>query len=131
MYIPEGYGTVFPYFMVSDVGGFINFLENVFEAVEIGRTVTPAGRLANARIRIGTSSFMVSEADSSRFGPTTASYYVYVENADETFAKAMAHGATKLMEPMDMPYQDRQGGIKDPCGNTWWISTRLVPGTYD
>jgi len=30
------------------------------------------------------------------------------------------------MDPMDMPYGDRQGGVVDPCGNTWWISTRLV-----
>jgi PhnB protein len=65
------------------------------------------------------------------FKPMAAAYYVYVENADKTFAKALAHGATKLFEPMDMPYLDRQGGVVDPFGNIWWISTHLVPESYD
>jgi len=30
-----------------------------------------------------------------------------------------------------MPYQDRQGGVTDPFGNIWWISTHLVPEPYD
>ena len=131
MYIPNGYGTVFPYFFVKDADRFVTFLKNVFDAVEVGRTVIPSGRIANARIRIGTSTFMVSEADPEQFGPTTAAYYIYVEDADATFVKALANGATKMFEPMNMPYQDRQGGVTDPFGNVWWISTHLVPEGYD
>ena len=131
MYIPEGYGTVFPYFVVDDAARFVDFLKNAFDADEVGRTVAPNGRIANCRIRIGTSTFMVSEADRENFKSMTAAYYLYVENADRTFAKALDHGATRISDPMDMPYQDRQGGVRDPFGNIWWISTHLVPEPYD
>jgi PhnB protein len=45
-------------------------------------------------------------------------------------ARAIAAGATKIMDIADMPYNDRQGGLKDPSGNLWWISERLVDGPY-
>ena len=51
-----------------------------------------------------------------------------VEHAEKF---AQSHGATKIFEPMDMPYEDRQGGVTDPFGNIWWISTRLVQEPYD
>jgi len=129
MYVPEGYGTVFPYFLVGDAEQFATFVKNVFDATEVGRTLMPNGRVANLRIRIGTSTFMVSEA--SDFKPMQAAYYVYVKDADKTFAKALSNGASKIFDPMDMPYKDRQGGITDPFGNIWWISTRLVEEPYD
>jgi PhnB protein len=59
-----------------------------------------------------------------------ASYYLYVENADSAMAKAVAAGASKIMDVSDMPYDDRQGGIKDPCENIRWLSQRLIPGPY-
>jgi PhnB protein len=130
MYVPEGYGTVFPYFFVNDSERFGDFVKNVFDAKEMGRTVMPDGSIANLRLRIGTSTFMVS-GGGENFKPMSAAYYVYVEKADQTFSKALANGATKIFEPMDMPYQDRQGGVTDPFGNIWWISTRQVEEPYD
>jgi PhnB protein len=115
---------------VSDADRFADFLKKAFDAKEVGRTVMPNNRIANIRIRIGTSTFMISEAERG-FKPTQGAYYIYVENADETFKRAVFHGAQKILEPMDMPYKDRQGGVTDPFGNIWWISTRLVPEGYD
>jgi len=131
MYIPEGYGTVFPYLLVADLARFVDFTSKVFGAKELGRTVAPDGRVFNCRLRIGTTSFMVSEVDGKTFQAMPVMHYIYVENADATFAKALEHGATKLMDVTDQPYKDRQGGVIDPCGNTWWISTRLVEEPYD
>ena len=130
MYIPEGYGTVFPYFFVSDAERFADFIKSAFDGKEVGRTVMPNGRIANIRIGIGASRFMISEAQEG-FKPTQGAYYLYVENADETFKRAISLGAQKIFDPMDMPYQDRQGGVIDPFGNIWWISTRLTPEPYD
>ena len=45
-------------------------------------------------------------------------------------ARAVSAGAEKIMDVEDMPYQDRQGGVRDPCSNIWWISQRLVEGPY-
>ena len=130
MYIPEGYGTLFPYFVVSDANAFAEFLKSVYDAQEVGRSVHN-GRIANIRLRIGTSTFMVSESNQENMNSMSAAYYLYVENADQTYAKALAHGAKSIFAPMDMPYLDRQGGVTDPFGNLWWISTRLAPEPYD
>ena len=131
MHIPEGYGTVFPYMVVDRLEPFVIFLKTAFDAKELGRTVMPNGRVANCRIRIGTTSFMVSEAEVPNSQPMPAAYYIYVEDADATFAKAIANGAKSIFPPMNMPYQDRQGGVVDMCGNTWWISTHLEEEGYD
>ncbi|MEO0577036.1 MAG: VOC family protein, partial [Pseudomonadota bacterium] len=122
--------TVFPYMMVSDANAFLGFLSKVFGATEIGRSVFPDGRIANIRITIGTSNFMVSEATDD-MQVTPAAYYIYVEDVDATFDKAIACGATEIFAAADMPYQDRQAGVKDPFGMSWWISNRLVTKPYD
>ena len=62
MYIPEGFGTVFPYIFASDAAAYLTFLERAFGAEVVGRTEAPDGTVANARVRIGTTAFMVSEA---------------------------------------------------------------------
>jgi len=131
MYVPEGYGTVFPYMIVNGAHDLANFLSEVFEADEVGRTTTPNGRIANIRIRIGTSIFMISDAGDGAMAAMPGSYYVYVDDVDGTFEKALVFGAKKVMEPMDMPYLDRQAGVTDPSGNYWWISKRLVNEPYD
>ena len=131
MYVPEGYGTVFPYMIVNGADDLSHFLSSAFGATEVGRTTLPNGRIANIRIRIGTSAFMVSEAADDGMKAMPAAYYVYVEDVDSTFDRALALGATKIIEPTDMPYLDRQAGITDPCGNVWWISKRLVEEPYD
>jgi PhnB protein len=127
--LPDGYQTVFPYIFVKDAAAFIAFLQRAFAASEIARVVGEQDRVVNAQIRIGNSQFMVSEAVAD-FPPMPASYYIFVEHADDAMALAVANGATEIMPVADRPYQDRQGGVRDPFGNLWWISQRLVPGPY-
>ena len=130
MYIPEGYGTVFPYIIVADAERFLSFLKAVFDASELGRTTLEDGRIANLRVRVGTSSFMASEADGTTLEPMPCTHYVYVEDVDSTLQQAIENGATKLFDAADMHYGDRQAGISDPFGNLWWISRRLVEEDY-
>lgn len=130
MYIPEGYGTVFPYIFASDAAAYLSFLERAFGAQVIGRDDMPDGTVANARVRIGTTSFMVSEAG-GQFEPSRASFYIYVEDADQTHRDALACGAEDIHAPRAMDYGDHQGGVTDPSGNIWWISTRTAHEPYD
>ena len=127
---PKGFGTMFPYIFASQASEYLRFLKAAFDAQEIGISEDPDGTIANARIRIGTTTFMVSEATEG-FEPSRAAFYLYVEDADEAFKRAVSCGAEKIMDPMDMPYGDRQGGVTDPSGNLWWISTRRVQKPYD
>ncbi len=128
MRIPPGFNTVTPYFFVDGAAGFLDFLVRGLDGVEIGRHMD-GERIANAQVRLGTSTVMVSEG-SPAFPAMPASYYLYVDNADEVMRRALAAGATKIMDVADMPYGDRQGGVKDPYGNLWWLSERLVDGPY-
>ena len=131
MYIPEGYGTVFPYMIVERAEELTEFLAAVFGARIEGKTVFPNGRVANIRVRIGTSAFMISEADPETIEAMPGSYYLYVEDVDSTFEAALRNGGKKIFEPADMPYKDRQAGVIDPSGNSWWLSRRLVEEPYD
>ena len=72
---------------------------------------------------------MLSEATAD-FPAMPAAYYVFVADAHAALARALAAGATRIMDVMDMPYGDRQGGVRDPAANLWWISQRLVDGPY-
>ncbi len=63
MTIPEGYGSVFPYMIVPSADELSGFLKAVFDAEELGRTTFENGRVANVRMRIGTSSFMLGDAN--------------------------------------------------------------------
>jgi PhnB protein len=128
MHLPPGFNTVTPYFFVSDAPAFITFLVEGLGGVELGRHVHD-GRIANAHVRLGTSTVMVSEA-SARFPAMPGSFYLYVESADEAMVRAVKAGAVAILAVSDMPYGDRQGGVSDTHGNIWWLSQRLNPGPY-
>lgn len=128
MRIPPGFSTVTPYFFVDGASRFLDFLVQGLGGVEIGRHMD-GDRIANAQVRLGTSTVMLSEA-SPAVPAMPSSYYVYVASADEAMRKAIAAGATRVMDVANMPYNDRQGGVKDPFGNLWWISERLIDGPY-
>ena len=129
MYIPHGFGTVTPYVFVDGAERFVAFLVAGLGGTEILRHLRPDGRIGNAQVRLGTSTVMVSEA-STAYPAMPASYYLYVADADAAMRQAAAQGATVEMAVADMPYGDRQGGIRDPQGNLWWISQRLVHAPY-
>lgn len=128
-YIPAGFSTVTPYFFVADAERFVTFLIDGLGGTELLRSLRPDGHIANAQVRLGTSTVMVSEA-SRQYPPMPGSYYLYVADARAAMQRALAHGAVPEMEVMDMPYGDRQGGVRDTHGNIWWISERFVHEPY-
>lgn len=128
MRIPPGFNTVAPYLFSDDAPRLVQFLVEGLGGVEVLRHLD-GDRIANAQVRLGTSTVMVSQA-STAFPAMPASLYLFVEDADASMASALAAGAAKVMDVSDMPYQERQGGVRDPCGNIWWLSQRLVDGPY-
>ena len=129
IYIPPGFGTVTPYFFVDDAERFVDFLIRGLGGTQVLRSLRPDGRIANAQVILGTSTVMVSEA-SAKYPAMRASYYLYVEDAHAAMSRALAHGATLEMVVADMPYGDRQGGVRDTHGNLWWLSQRTVREPY-
>jgi len=129
MYIPPGFNTVTPYCFVNDAESFIAFLVQGLGGEETCRTMRSDGRIRNAQIRLGTSTVMVSEA-TERYPAMAAAFYLYVSDADAAMARALECGASLEMAVDDMPYGDRQGGVRDKQGNIWWISQRTVEAPY-
>ena len=91
--------------------------------------MAPNGRVANCQMKFETATIMVSEA-SNDFPASSAALYLYVADADAAMSRAIEAGATKIMDVADMPYNDRQGGVRDISGNIWWLSQRLVDEPY-
>ena len=128
MLIPPGFNSVTPYFFVAKAADFIDFLVRGLGGVEVARHMN-GQRIANAQVRLGTSTVMLSEA-TAVYPAMPASNYLYVENADDAMQRALAAGASQIMAVADMPFGERQGGIKDTHDNIWWLSQRLLAGGY-
>jgi PhnB protein len=121
---PEGYHAVTPYLVVSDAARLVEFLQAAFEGRETERLDAPNGRIAHAEVRIGDSVVMLGEArDGHKARPCML--YLYVADADAVWQRAVSAGATAEQSPQDQFYGDRSGSVIDPCGNEWWIATRI------
>ena len=123
MNIPEGYQTVMVYLIVDGASEFLDFSRQVFNAVEKkeARTMRDENTIQHSEIRIGDSTIMFADSTETA-KPRTAGFFIYVENADETYKKAIARGATAISGLSDKSY-GRSGGVKDPFGNIWWITS--------
>ncbi|HME26426.1 MAG TPA: VOC family protein [Acetobacteraceae bacterium] len=121
---PDGYHAVTPYLVVDGAARLIDFLEEVFDAEEVERMAAPGDRIGHAELRIGDSLVMLGDARGEH-QPMQAMLYVYVDDVDATYLRALAVGATSVQAPADQYYGDRSGGVKDPFGNLWWIATHI------
>jgi PhnB protein len=126
-HIRHGYGTVRPYlFGYFDL---LDFVKRTFRAEELERDQAPDGGF-HGEVKIGDSVAVLELGDRLPAMATRASIYVYVEDVDSAYRRALEAGASSVAEPEDKPYQERGAGVKDSFGNTWWIATynREPPG---
>ncbi len=130
MFVPEGFSTVTPYLFAADAQRLMDFLQQAFGAEQQHCSRRGDGAVANAALRVGDSMLMVSDAVPA-WPAMPSAFYLYVEDADAATARALDAGAELVMPVADMDYGDRQGGVRDPVGNLWWISQRLEDKPYD
>ena len=124
--IPAGFHTLTPYLMVGDGNAAVAFYQRAFGATITNLDAVPE-KFLNAELQIGTSKLMIGEhqvVESSSDLPPV-SIYVYVEDVDTLFANAVAAGATVVNELGDRFYGNREGGIRDPFGITWWLASHI------
>ena len=134
--IPPGFHTLTPYLIVPDGKAAIAFYQNAFGATVHNFEATPDGKFLNAELNIGTSKVMLGEhaieippVDSANL--PAVSIYMYVEDVDATWANAVAAGAHVLYPLSDRFYGNREGGVRDPFGVTWWIASRIAELTSE
>ena len=115
--LSAGYHSINPYFVVTDVPSFVEFLVNVFGGVEHGeREMRADGTTAHADVLVGDSLVMMSEAD-AEYAARPAVHFAYVDDVDATYARALGAGSTSIMALADQTWRDRVAGIFDPFDN--------------
>ena len=120
MNIPTGHQAVMPYLMMENAAGFIEFIKKVFDA-KMTHESERDGIVGHCEAQINGGTIMFSNSR-DQWVPQPANMFVYVENADETYAKALKNGAETIMPPDDQDY-GRSCGVSDPFGNVWWITS--------
>ncbi len=127
--IPEGHHTVTPLLSVKGAARLIEFFKKAFGATEIYSFPAPDGAVMHAELKIGDSLVMLGEA--MKDPPTSATYYVYVQDADATYRAALSAGGESLEAPTDQFWGDRVATIKDFAGNKWMIATHVEDVSAD
>jgi PhnB protein len=126
IYKPEGYNSASVYIVADGAQKVIDFLKNTFEATDLRRFDAPDGNIMHAEVRIDDTIVMIADAGGA-YPAFPVWVHVYVPDAQATYRKALAVGGVSVQEPVHKPGDpDLRGGVKDPCGNTWWISTQLA-----
>ncbi len=122
--IPNGYRTITPYLLVHGASDLLRFLKAAFDASILKTEMRDDGSIMHAEVRIGSSMLMVGEA-SATFDAMPGSIYLYVDDCDGAYQRALDAGAWTIFPICDLPSGERYGGVKDCCGNVWWIATHV------
>jgi PhnB protein len=130
--VPEGHHTVTPHLIMNDAAQAIDWYKKALGAEEVARAAGPDGKILHAEVRIGDSRIMLNDEmgggkSPKAFGGSPVSLWVYVEDCDALFNRAVAAGAKVSDGPMgrmsDQFWGDRCGTLTDPQGFTWTIAT--------
>jgi PhnB protein len=128
--IPDGYHTVTPCLVVDGAATALDFYKRAFGAEEVYRMADPSGRVLHAELKIGNSLVMLSDEfpkmdarGPKSIGGTPVSLYVYVQDVDSVYSRAVEAGGKELRPVADQFYGDRTGMLKDPFGHVWSLAT--------
>lgn len=115
--MPPGWNAVTPRIVARYAEGLVEFLWEVFGAQGDFEEERPSV------IMIGDSAVMITEAGIRN--PFPAFLYVYVNDLDTIYGRAVAAGVVTHEEPLDTPYGDRRCMVEDKWGNMWQIATYM------
>jgi uncharacterized glyoxalase superfamily protein PhnB len=124
-YIPEGMRPVTPFLHPVGAPALIDFMKQAFGAEEISREQSPEGMIHHATVRIGDSMIEMGEAHGELGQPMPPALYMYVEDLDLTYERALSAGATSLQPPKDQGYGDRTAWVKDAWDNIWYLAAPI------
>ena len=131
--VPEGLHTLTPHLILDDAARAIDWYKKALGAVEVSRSPGPDGKIMHAQIRIGDSAIYLNDEmgggkSAKARGGSPISMWLYVDDCDALFNRAVAAGGKVASGPMgqmqDQFWGDRAGSFKDPEGYMWTIATR-------
>ena len=122
--VPEGYTAVAPWVVTDDTGAFFAFVTRAFGGAELARVRTEDGLVGHGEIRVGDT--VVLAFDRHDDWPAVPSLLrVFVPDADDAFARAVAAGGQVVTSLTDNAFGQRGGRVKDPFGNIWWVVSHV------
>jgi PhnB protein len=127
--VPEGFHTITPQLTLDNAAKAIDWYKQALGAEEVSRHTGPDGNIMHAELRIGDSRIMLNDAMMGGKGPLTLggspiSLWIYVEDCDALFNRAVGAGGQVRMPMADQFWGDRCGSVSDPHGYSWTIATR-------
>ena len=127
--VPEGFHTITPQLALDNAAKAIDWWKQGLGAEEVSRSTGPDGKIMHAELRIGDSRIMVNDAMMGGKGPlalggSPVSLWIYVEDSDALFNRAVGAGAQVRMPMANQFWGDRCGTVSDPHGYSWTIATR-------
>jgi PhnB protein len=127
---PKGFHTVTPSLHVRNARQAIDFYKKALGAEETVCMTGPDGKIGHAEVRIGDSIIFLSDENPAfgnkspqTLGGTTGGLYLYIEDVDNGFRRALDAGGQQQMPVMDMFWGDRMGSFIDPFGHQWTLAT--------
>lgn len=139
-HIPKGYNSITPYLIIKGAAQAIEYYKRVFGATEIMRMPGPNGQVGHAELQIGDSHIMLADENPSMgqghtsattIGASPVSLYLYIQDVDKVFDRAVAEGAKVLKPVQDQFYGDRSGFLQDPFGHLWGLATHVEDVSAD
>ena len=136
-YQPDDYHSVTAYLIVDGAARALDFYRDAFGATEIYRLPMPDGpggaeKIGHAEIRIGDTRLMLADEfpqmnalSPNTRGGATASFMIYVEDADAAYDKAIRAGARADRPVTNEFWGDRIGTVVDPFGHKWSLATHV------
>ncbi|ELR68955.1 Glyoxalase family protein [Fulvivirga imtechensis AK7] len=119
MKIPDKYLPIMPYLILRDAEKFARFMKEVFGATE--QMIVPAERgIMHGELRIGNAVVMFADSG-EEFKPSPSGMFIFVDDVDDVYQKALQNGATSL-QPLEKRDYGYGGGFEDPFGNQWWVN---------
>ena len=130
--IPKGYHTVTPSIFVAGAARAIDFYKKALGAEEKSRFPSPDGTIMHAEIKIGDSIIMLADEmpeqggkSPKSYGGTPVSFFIYQENVDAAWKRAVDAGGRPVMPLADQFWGDRAGCLEDPFGHKWWLAQHI------
>ncbi|MGA8153135.1 MAG: VOC family protein [Terriglobales bacterium] len=136
--VPPGFHTVTAALTVRNGAQAIEFYKKALGAEERMRMAGPDGKISHAELKIGDSIIFLTDENPAfgnkspqTLGGSSGSLYLYVEDVDKAFERAVDAGGKATMPVADMFWGDRFGSFVDPYGHTWGLSTHTQDMTEE
>ena len=120
---------------VTDMKAAMTFYQKAFGFKRRGVMKGPDGKPMHAELTLRDSVLMLGpempgwNKSPKTLGGSPFTLYLYVEDADKVFAKALKLGATQMMPVADMFWGDRCGNLVDPQGYRWSVGSHISEPT--